>query len=72
MFELEGVWLSHRHGEDDFDALTALIKDQIQTATTQLNDALVDVEAHSELICEAIKNLFIASFVLLSPFDELI
>ena len=71
LIELESVWLSHRHGEDDLDALTALVKDQIQPATTKLNDALVDIETHPEFICKAVESLFVAHFVLLSPFDEL-
>ena len=72
LIELGSAWFSHRHGKDDFDALTALVKDQIQTAATKLNDALVDIEAHPEFICEAIKSLFVANFVLLGPFDKFI
>ena len=65
------VWLSHGHRKNDFDALRTLVKNHIQATTAKLNDALVDVQAHSEFICEAIENLFIA-FVLLSSFDDLL
>ena len=72
LIELGSVWLSHRHGEYDLDTLTTLVKDQIQIPTTQLNDALVDIQTHPEFICEAIESLFVATFLLLSPFDEFV